>query len=539
MQQACLPEDHSILSAIIKVLSAPDQAQCACVSVTWRDAAATARATIECNPLTAARRDSVCKYLENHPGCVNELILCEELLWSPRLSVLLPWASLSKLKVLVVSNVHFEQFQPDLVQLPELEQLKLAKCSLYSCSCLVQLAASTKLTSLHVDCHTKYRFTEDGSSSSQLLQPLQQLVELELLADDLPTTATGLQHIADMQGLQQLMLKVDLEDSCSTPLPSSITKLVLQHCDHEECPKLPPALLQHLSNLQQLQLTYFDVSDKAFDSAQQLQQLKLQHCNLSVEALSSVPPSQLQHLDMLDCGVPAAGDGDALLGMVKGLTRLQSLVTYDTYIGVGQFQSLSALTASAHLTRLQLTTGLGGSPPLLPGSVQDMFKAADGQQLQLQHLTISSEEDDWCVYANDLLAIGTSCPALCTLDLSGAIDPSTDLSPLTQFTACRQLTLAGEAINDAAASVVAQLTALVSLRLYSCPELTDLGLAELTALTQLTRLIVTDCDQIDCLDDEDEEDGCMDLLCSSDEDVSKSARVHCGACRLVEEPSWR
>jgi hypothetical protein len=406
----------------------------------------------------------------------------------------------------VVDGTYLEQFPPALVQLPNLEQLKLSYCSLHSCSCLLQLASSTKLTSLQIDSVTNFNLTKKVSSSSQLLQPLQQLVQLELLAQSLPTTATGVQHIADMHALQTLLLTVDLKD-CSTSLPSSITTLVLQHHVSHRRPELPAALLQHLSNLQQLQLKYFTVSSKDCGSAQQLQQLTLSHC----------------HVD----------DGDALMDMIKGLTRLQSLVIADTDIEVEDPQAFSALTTSSHLTRLQLTMWTNESPPLLPGNVKAMFVPGRGQQLR--QLSISSDDsEEYCIFDEDLSHITSSCPDLHTLDLCGTVDISADLSPLTQLTACSCLALGGEAINDGAASVVAELTGLVSLSFLSCSKLTDLGLAKLTVLTQLTRLAVRRCYNISFLEDKEKRNSMW--LCSSN---NVSHPLHCGEIQptVVHRPT--
>jgi hypothetical protein len=418
-------------------------------------AVAAAWTRIERRDLKAAQQGPLCEYLRKYAGRVQDLLLRQ----SPmhRLALLsLPWESLKQLKVLVLKRVALDKV--DRVRLTELEQLQLHRCSLHSRSCLLQLTASTKLTSFELGLSWQLSSSDDVDCS-QVLQHLLLLVKLKLVGDALPVTTTTMQHIAAMQRLQNLELMGDLNVITSGPLPTSITRLVYG-VDVTPTPTadLPPAVLQQLSSLQQLWLHEICLSGRAFGSAQQLQELTLRSCSLSAEALNSL----------------------------TGLTRLQSLCLWGPALQVAQPQQLSALTASPQLTRLDIEYP-NFSAPLLPGMVRHMFAAARGQQLQC--LVLSGLRV--CVGTEDLAAIARSCPHLCALDLAGAVLPDTDLSCLKQLTACSDLTLGGAAITDhVAASGIAQLTGLQTLSLHSCP-LTHMGLAALTTLTRLRDFTVT------------------------------------------------
>lgn len=113
-----------------------------------------------------------------------------------------------------------------------------------------------------------------------------------------------MQHISDMQHLQHLELSVDFNSISCGPLPTSITRLALRGNDGRAPAELPPAVLQQLSSLQQLELQQCRVSDTALGGVPLLQHLNLS-CTLSAEAVN------------------------------KGLTRLQSLDMSDTNLEVG------------------------------------------------------------------------------------------------------------------------------------------------------------------------------------------------------------
>lgn len=379
-----------------------------------------------------------------------------------RLALPLPWAVLGQLKVLLLEGVTLQQLQPDRVLLPELEQLELHRCSLHCRSCLLQLAASTKLTHLRVDFATDFQLSnsDDADCCQLLLQHLQHLVKLKLVCRAVPITTTSMQHISDMQHLQHLELSADFNSISCGPLPTSITRLALRGNNGRAPAELPPAVLQQLSNLQQLELQQCRVLDTALGGVPPLQHLNLSSCTLSAEAVNSP----------------------------KGLTRLQSLDMLDTNLEVGQPQQLSALTASRHLRRLHIVSA--GSAPLLPGMVRHMFPAASRQPL-LRRLELRSGVGRECVGTEDLAAIARSCPRLCALILTRAVLPNTDLSCLKQLTACGSLKLEGAAITDHVAAVgIAQLTRLETLSLRSC-RLTPMGLAALTTPKRLTSLTVT------------------------------------------------
>jgi hypothetical protein len=127
----------------------------------------------------------------------------------------------------------------------------------------------------------------------------------------------------------------------------------------------------------------------------------------------------------------------ALLAVLPRLTclqdlrlRLPGLDTVNT-----PPQHFSALTASSHLTMLELTRE--GHMTVPKGAVQHMFPP--GRQMpSLQALYLSTEPcgvngpdyEDWCTDSSDILRISSCCPQLQRLGLLLSVDPEADLSVL-------------------------------------------------------------------------------------------------------------
>ena len=159
----------------------------------------------------------------------------------------------------------------------------------------------------------------------------------------------------------------------------------------------------------------------------------------------------------------------------------------------------AALTAPPSLTSLKVENQ---SRPLAVGAGQHMFPA--GKQLQLQHVTLSVaannnrfREDDWFLKAEDLSKLICSCRKLQYLDICGAPHPSTDMAVLQLLPrSCATLYISGMMITDASAPALAQLTQLRQLCCCRCPNLTDVGLEQLTALTELTFLAFEGCSNL-------------------------------------------
>lgn len=121
-----------------------------------------------------------------------------------------------------------------------------------------------------------------------------------------------------------------------------------------------------------------------------------------------------------------------------------------------------------------------------------MFPA--GKHLpDLQTLDLSCADHDlardFAVDAECMESIISGCPQLRYLDLTNVLEAGACdvLQQLAQ--SCLELRLGGPKITDATTAVLAQLTQLTELRLWICPELTDVGMLQLTALTRLSTLM--------------------------------------------------
>lgn len=256
-------------------------------------------------------------------------------------------------------------------------------------------------------------------------------------------------------------------------------------------PTLPPQL-QQLSRLQCLKLADGRLIPGVLASMRELTQLKLFSITLLPHDAAS--------------GLPQPAALSAFLGAMQCLTALQHLsletplysaemaATTDTAL----LQQFSSLTASSKLTALSFAAA--DDAPLPPGSLQQMFPA--GKQLpHMRTLGIDFILNDElaCFGVDDLACIFTACPGLAELQLESALEPvdDADFSPLLQLPqSCTRLVVGGEAFDDEAAGVIAQLGQLKLLKWLFSEHLTKDGVSALTALKGLEHLEVTHCPEV-------------------------------------------
>jgi hypothetical protein len=206
----------------------------------------------------------------------------------------------------------------------------------------------------------------------------------------------------------------------------------------------------------------------------------------------------------------AAQDAELILSVIGQLTNLQVLEVeswrredIQEHFALGlQFDpvvlrdaapsAFSALTASSRLERLHLDGEQYSS--VHRGAVSNMFPAGR----QLQHLTalllsperLQFQPRSHVLTADDLQSIASCCPSLRTLHIEGLLEPGASASALLQLTECRSLSVGGRAFNNPAAGVVAQMTQLTSLTWWCSQGFDSVGSSQLTALTNLQRLVV-------------------------------------------------
>jgi hypothetical protein len=173
------------------------------------------------------------------------------------------------------------------------------------------------------------------------------------------------------------------------------------------------------------------------------------------------------------------------------LQQLRHLDLHDALFGHPQLQLYSRLTASSQLAYLEVS--YPDMQPLPQGAAQHMFPA--GRVLtQLQTLELRGYAPDtrWCLDAGDLRSIISACPGLCRLDVCGVVQEGAAHVLVGLPACCSRLKVGGCAFHDASISVITQLRQLRDLEWRYSAGLTDAGFEQLTALTGLTRLRMTD-----------------------------------------------
>jgi hypothetical protein len=244
------------------------------------------------------------------------------------------------------------------------------------------------------------------------------------------------------------------------------------------------ALLSQLTHLalrsSTLDLTSASTSNWAQLTA--LQSLELKGDFVQPTALAAF--TQLRTLQLH--GSPAGGDSsqelvDAVSNMLQ-LTELQA----DLH-GHIEGSSCTALLASTQLSVLRLKlpgcTGTRNVVLFRLDTVYPHLRLIDLDHKGLGLLTLSGQQ---------IQLLSSSCPALESLNFRICSQAShTDCLPLRQLTALTRLRVC-ELSNAAAAGAVitsaAQLTGLVQLSLLDLPKMTDPKLMQLSALTALTDL---------------------------------------------------
>lgn len=355
------------------------------------------------------------------------------------------------------------------VSLPSLQHLKLNRVDLVSISCFLACTQAPHLTSLAL---VNVAIADPNEPFGLAWQPLedalpgvlQQLPRLAVLQLGMSVTDAAQQQMGHLQGLRQLTLppKDDAHVFDLQHLPSSITQLTVEGelwC--EPCSGSLQQLPQQLSRLLNLTVRFCDVLPAALGSVTQLQRLCLYCCPL----------------------LPYDTEGTtALLDVLPKLKSLQELKLHHANLDTVSIapQRFSALTASSHLTRLEVVGKCNA--PIPQAAVQHMFPAGR-QAPQLQQLVIKPSRDGCCLDSAGLAAIICTCPGLQHLDIADAVQPSADVSALLQLPqSCTYLSVGGEAFGDAAVPMIAQLTQLKVLS-WSPRQLTAAGKEQLKAIS--------------------------------------------------------
>ncbi|WIA12676.1 hypothetical protein OEZ85_006317 [Tetradesmus obliquus] len=217
--------------------------------------------------------------------------------------------------------------------------------------------------------------------------------------------------------------------------------------------------------------------------------------------------ARMQQLQVLELGWLGRGALPALLQVMPQLSSLRRLdLQCEAVVALPASEAArysNLLPASKHLSKLVLR----GTARMLPDARYGCHLFAGRQLPQLQQLALGWDPeaaDDPVEDADDLpppfldseamQAMAGCCPALHTLLAPGCVTEDAQLAPLLQLTALSALFLAGDEIDDDfAEQQLALLVGLKELRVNLASELTDVGVAHLTALTGLHSLILEDC----------------------------------------------
>jgi hypothetical protein len=386
--------------------------------------------------------------------------------------------------------------------LPRLQELEIRSGYVMPCLNPLVLASIPSLKKLVLEhstgwCGEAFSLSWQGSLhlsfSARILQQLTGLTGLQLSCTEslLGLQGNALEAVSALQHLQRLtvMVQLGLDFDVLGRLPSSIIALELSGDMHgvedatvaaDQYGNVWPhvahvPILQGLTGLQHLVLR-----DLLIDPSR-------------LEPLHITPLTFLQLAMVVN---RPAEDGTALLAALQQLTGLKHLALRGNFWGsLLAPQQFSALVAASGLTALHIWGR--GDQPLPCRALRRMLRAGKLPQLQVLRLDCkilnqhqAPDRFTGCVRASDLCLLAKRCPALQQLSLLHVVR-HTDaywvgiILHLPQ--SLRALSLAGRALDDAAAKGVAQLTALQDLKLTDSP-VTEAGLQHLTALQRLTRL---------------------------------------------------
>jgi hypothetical protein len=266
---------------------------------------------------------------------------------------------------------------------------------------------------------------------------------------------------------------------------NSLTALSLGY-DDEDPPELPDSA-SRLVNLHKLKLKYAQISPVALANMLLLTHLQLFKCDM----LPHEPGAEMPYLEGVD-GPTSFLRAVGAMRQLQHLSLVGDLDPMQLQLGEAEPSDCAALTASSHLTRLEIRAGEG--QPLPATAVQHMFSA--GKQLPwLRHLVLCCKKEDpataggMAITTTDLCGIFSACPGLRSLGVVCVLAADVDASVLLELpSTCRSLTVGGKAFGSQAAVVIAQLTQLTYLHWDSSPGLTSAGLQWLTGLWLLQTL---------------------------------------------------
>jgi hypothetical protein len=231
------------------------------------------------------------------------------------------------------------------------------------------------------------------------------------------------------------------------------------------------------------------------------------------------------------------------------LSRLERLSLSNTEAGNGELlpaddlaMYATLLPPSPQLTFLEISWGFEATEPLLAYGCGPYLFPAGWQLPQLKQLVLGvhvdgyanyvdgmtececfgagyyidadAEDDDFNhgVYSNDLDKTVRCCPGLERLSIPGLVLQGVSMMLLLQLTTLSDLCIGGRVVDDDVAHIVlAQLTKLQRLEVYCAPDFSDEGLLALTALRQLTQLLVGRCGTSMHVSTDDAQPGCLDI----------------------------
>jgi hypothetical protein len=396
--------------------------------------------------------------------------------------------------------------------LPKLQQLQISYCQVSTAEPILQLSRLISLTRLKLsslkisNSSEQVEMQELGRALCTLLPRLPQLQDFELDAElDSDQLRSVVRQLSTLRSLSSLDItipeSVEPAGDHFAGLPAGLSRLRVADlrsrytADLQPLPAvLCPPLLPQLSGLQELVL------------------YKAQFYPSVLRCMTKLKVLQLEGCDVLPAGRDSAAEFLAAVGCMTDLEEMSMRgAVLDPDPAVFRFSkapaaAYAALTASSKLR--ELVFDADGEPPLPSGALRHMFPKGR----VLPHLTMLSLEGKsldpeinthWFVTAHQLTAAFAACPALRSLHICSTLKPG-DLTPLLQLPqSVTTLCVGGVAFDDAAATVVAQLTHLGSLGWDVSLGLTDVGLQQLTALQGLTYLhmFANDSLSVEVLDD--------------------------------------
>jgi hypothetical protein len=285
----------------------------------------------------------------------------------------------------------------------------------------------------------------------ELLLSVPLLTRLELVyAYDVLPCCSALQHLPSLTALQDLTIEI----TCSADNEDEE--------DDSAGIKISASMLQPLQQLTSLQLY---LAGAAFEPA----------------ALSG--KTLLQKLHLFDAVITGGAAGvSALLHELQQLQELSVLGLSNTLKHcVPDASCYAALTASTGLSSLNLRSCM------LPQGVWQHILREGVKLPLLQELFVQYVSEGGHLTTANVQRLVAAAPALWQLSSSQPQTPAL-LAPLTNLTGLQVLELSK--VDDAGAGVLVQITGLRKLQLWGPSMVTEAGLLRLTALQQLSNLML-------------------------------------------------